>query len=144
MPRVADLQRRIGLDQSVNKSRKLGGKLSYERAAPGLEALTLIGGLDLLHDRTAQTLMHTDRSWVPETDFFSLAPFLQGNLELLDGKLRLAGGVRYEKVTLKVADFTTLAFYGAREVDGGKPSFDKALVNGGVIVEPLNWSLMSC
>ena len=124
-------------DQSVNKSRKLGGKLSYERAAPGLEALTLIGGLDLLHDRTAQTLMHTDRSWVPETDFFSLAPFLQGNLELLDGKLRLAGGVRYEKVTLKVADFTTLAFYGAREVDGGKPSFDKALVNGGVIVEPL-------
>ena len=124
-------------DQSVNKSRKLGGKLSYERAAPGLEALTLIGGLDLLHDRTAQTLMHTDRNWVPETDFFSLAPFLQGNLELLDGKLRLAGGVRYEKVTLKVADFTTLAFYGAREVDGGKPSFDKALVNGGVIVEPM-------
>ena len=125
-------------DQSVNNSRKLGGKLSYERTAPGLEALTLIGGLDLLHDRTAQTLMHTDRAWVPETDFFSLAPFLQGNLKLLDGKLRLAGGVRYEKVTLKVADFTTLAFYGSRDVDGGKPSFEKALVNGGVIVEPID------
>ena len=125
-------------DQSVNNSRKLGGKLSYERTAPGLEALTLIGGLDLLHDRTAQTLMHTDRAWVPETDFFSLAPFLQGNLKLLDGKLRLAGGVRYEKVTLKVDDFTSLAFYGSRQVDGGKPSFDKALVNGGVIVEPVD------
>ena len=74
---------------------------------------------------------------MPETDFFSIAPFLQGNLKLLDGKLRLAGGVRYEKATLKVDDFTTLAFYGSRAVGGGKPSFDKALVNGGVIVEPV-------
>ncbi len=124
-------------DQSVNNSRKLGGKLSYERTVPGLEALTLIGGLDVLHDRTAQTLMHTDRTWVPETDFLSIAPFVQGNLKLLDGKLRLAGGARYEKVKLTVPDFTTLAFYGSRAVDGGKPSFGKALVNGGVIVEPL-------
>ncbi len=30
--------------------------------------------------------MHTDRAWVPETDFFSLAPFVQGNLKLLDGQ----------------------------------------------------------
>ncbi len=33
-------------DQSVNKSRKLGGKLSYERTVPGFDDLTLIGGLD--------------------------------------------------------------------------------------------------
>ena len=124
-------------DQSVNESRKLGGKISYERTVPGLEALTLIGGIDLLHDRTAQTLRETDRTWVPQTDFFSIAPFAQGNLKLLDGKLRLAGGLRYEKVTLDVPDFTTLAFYGSRQVEGGKPSFDKALLNGGVIVEPV-------
>ena len=68
---------------------------------------------------------------------------LTAGTKLLDGKLRLAGGVRYEKVTLKVADFTTLAFYGSREVDGGKPSFDKALVNGGVIVEPID-GLRAC
>ena len=123
-------------DQSVNNSRKLGAKLGYERTVPGLDALTLTAGLDLLHDRTAQTLRATDRTWVPETSFFSVAPFLQGNLKLLDGKLRLAGGVRYEKVTLDVPDFTTLAFYGSRDVGGGKPSFHKALVNGGVIVEP--------
>ena len=124
-------------DQSVNNSRKLGGKLTYERGLPGFDNLTLTGGLDLLHDRTAQTLLHTDRTWVPETSFFSIAPFLQGNLKLLDGKLRLAGGARYEKVTLDVPDFTTLAFYGSREVAGGKPSFHKALLNGGVIVEPV-------
>ena len=124
-------------EQSVNKSRKLGGKFSYERSVPGLDALSLIGGLDLLHDRTAQTLLHTGREWVPQSDFFSVAPFVQGNLKLLDGKLRLAGGARYEKVKLTVPDFTSLAFYGSREVDGGKPSFEKALLNGGVIVEPV-------
>ena len=124
-------------DQSVNNSRKLGAKLGYERTVPGLDNLTLTTGIDLLHDRTAQALRATNRTWVPESSFFSIAPFLQGNFKLLDGKLRLAGGVRYEKVTLDVPDFTTLAFYGSREVDGGKPSFHKALFNGGVIVEPV-------
>ena len=145
-------------EQSVNKSRKIGGKLTYERTAPGLENLTLIGGLDLLHDRTAQTLLHTGREWVPESDFLSLAPFLQGNLKLLDGKLRLAGGARYEDVKLKVGDFRTLAAntfvactpttppatpcgpstYGGVEVAGGSPSFEKLLWNGGAIVEPID------
>ena len=124
-------------DQSVNNSRKLGAKLGYERTVPGVEALTVTTGLDLLHDRTAQTLRATGRTWVPESSFFSVAPFLQGNLKLLGGKLRLAGGARYEKVTLDVPDFTTLASYGSREVGGGKPSFHKALLNGGVIVEPV-------
>ena len=134
-------------DQSVNNSRKLGAKLAYERMAPGLEALMLTAGLDLLHDRTAQTLLATDRTWVPESSFFSVAPFLQGHLKLLDGKLRLAGGVRYEKVTLDVPDFHTLASttfngvdpatFGGVDVAGGKPSFHKALLNGGVIAEPV-------
>ena len=136
-------------DQSVNNSRKIGGKISYERAIPGFEDLVVIAGLDLLHDRTAQTLLQTGREWVPQTDFRSIAPFVQGNLKLFDGMLRLAGGLRYEDVQLKVDDFETLAFYGADDpgdlttfepnpVAGGKPSFHKALVNGGVIVEPVD------
>jgi iron complex outermembrane receptor protein len=135
-------------DQSANQSRKLGGKLSYERAVPGLEALTLTGGFDALFDRTEQYLVQTGRTWVPQTDFRSLAPFAQGNLKLLDGKLRLSGGARYENVQLKVGDFETLAFYGATdpddvstykpvEVAGGKPSFHRLLWNGGAVVEPL-------
>lgn len=123
-------------DQSVNRSRKLGGKLTYERAVPGFEDLTLTGGLDLLSDRTAQNLLLTGRTWVPETTFRSVAPFMQGNLKLLGGKVRLAGGARYENVRLDVPDFTTLAFYGSRQVGGGTPKFSKALVNGGVVVEP--------
>jgi iron complex outermembrane receptor protein len=135
-------------DQSANQSRKLGGKLSYERAVPGFEALTLTGGFDALFDRTEQYLVQTGRTWVPQTDFRSLAPFAQGNLKLLDGKLRLSGGARYENVQLKVGGFETLAFYGASDpadvstykpvaVAGGKPSFHRLLWNGGVVVEPL-------
>jgi iron complex outermembrane receptor protein len=123
-------------DQSVNNSRKIGGKLSYERAVPGLDALLVTAGVDALFDRTAQSLLLTGREWVPQTDFRSIAPFVQGNLKLLDGKLRLAGGLRRENVKLDVPDFTTLASTGSRDVEGGSPSFARTMVNGGVVVEP--------
>lgn len=123
-------------DQSSNRSRKLGARISYERAVPGVEGLTATAGLDALNDRTEQLLIATGRAWVPPTKFQSVAPFVQGNYALLDGRLRLAGGVRFENVTLKVDDFTTLAFYGARKVAGGKPDFKATLANGGVVFEP--------
>lgn len=125
-------------DQSVNRSRKIGGKLSYERAMPGFDPLLVTAGIDVLHDRTAQSLLLTGRSWVPQSDFRSIAPFLQGNLELLDGKVRLSGGLRHENVKLDVPDFTTLAFYGSRQVDGGSPSFTRTLGNAGVVLEPVD------
>jgi iron complex outermembrane recepter protein len=124
-------------DQSRNVSRKLGGKVSYERSVPGFEALTVTIGLDGLIDRTAQSLVQTRREWVPQTDFRSIAPFAQSNLKLFDGIVRLAGGVRYENVELDIPDYTTLATAGSRAVTGGKPSFSRALWNGGVVVEPL-------
>lgn len=124
-------------DQSRNVSRKLGGKVSYERAVPGFEALTVTLGFDALTDRTAQTLVQTNRSWVPQTDFRSLAPFGQANLKLFDGVVRLAGGVRYENVRLEVPDYTTLASAGSRFVTGGAPSFRRALWNGGAVLEPI-------
>ncbi|OCC22570.1 TonB-dependent receptor [Croceicoccus estronivorus] len=135
-------------DQSANQSRKLGAKVSYERAIPGFEDLVVTTGFDMLFDRTKQFLVQTDRDWVPETDFRSLAPFAQANLALMGGVVRLAGGMRYEDVQLKVGDYETLSVYGATDssdistykpvaVSGGKPSFHKLLWNGGVIVEPL-------
>ena len=124
-------------DQSQNRSRKYGGKLSYERAVPGLEALTLIAGFDALWDSTEQRLIATDRVWVPPTDFRSLAPFGQANLELAGGLVRLAGGVRYENVKITIDDYTTLASSGSTFVSGGSPTFDDVLLNGGVIVEPI-------
>lgn len=123
-------------DQSQNRSRKYGGKLSYERAVPGFEALTATIGLDALYDLTDQRLIATGRSWVPPTDYRSLAPFAQANLALFDKKLRIAGGVRHEDVKISIDDYTTLASYGGVAVSGGTPRFSDTLINGGVILEP--------
>lgn len=124
-------------DQSQNRSRKWGGKISYERAVPRFDALTATIGFDALFDNTEQRLIATSRTWVPPTDFRSLAPFTQLNLALLDGKLRLAGGVRQENVRISADDYTTLASYGSRRVSGGEPKFSDALLNGGIVVEPV-------
>lgn len=141
-------------DQSQNRSRKLGAKFSYERAVPGFEDLTVTIGFDALVDKTEQALIATGRRWVPPSDFRSLAPFGQANLKMFDGIVRLAGGVRWENVQIKIDDFRTLASttfvacsatvttncgvstYGGVDVAGGKPTFKDLLVNGGVIVEP--------
>jgi iron complex outermembrane receptor protein len=124
-------------DQSSNRSRKLGARVSYERAVPGIKGLTGTVGLDTINDRTEQVLIETGRAWVPPTKFQSVAPFVQGNLSLLGDKVHLAGGVRFENVELKVDDFTTLAFYGSRKVAGGNPDFKATLGNGGIVVEPV-------
>lgn len=124
-------------DQSQNRSRKFGGKFSYERKVPGLEALTVIVGLDVLFDKTEQRLIATDRSWVPPAEYRSLAPFAQFNLALLDDVLHLAAGVRHEDVRITVEDYRTLASYGGGfAVSGGTPKFSDNLLNGGVILEP--------
>ncbi|WP_288016098.1 TonB-dependent receptor [Blastomonas sp.] len=127
-------------DQSQNRSRKLGGKISYERAVPGFEDLTAIVGFDALFDTTEQRLIATNRVWVPPTEFRSLAPFAQANLKLFDGLVRLAGGARWENVEIRIGDYTTLATTtnprGGVLVSGGSPKFDDVLLNGGVIVEP--------
>jgi len=123
-------------DQSQNRSRKYGGKVSYERGIPGFDALTAALGFDALFDLTEQRLIATDRTWVPPTDYRSLAPFAQFNLALFDEKLRLAGGIRYEDVRVTIDDYTTLASYGLHFVSGGSPTFNDTLFNGGVIVEP--------
>ncbi len=146
------------LDQSQNRSRKFGGKISYERAVPGLEALTLVAGFDALWDETEQRLIATGRAWVPPTKFRSFAPFGQANIKLFDGVVRLAGGARYENVKITIDDYRTLAAttfvacpapsavptrpcglasYGGVAVAGGSPSFDDVLLNGGAIVEPI-------
>ncbi len=134
-------------DQTENRSRKIGAKVSYERALPGFEDLTATIGFDMLFDRTEQRLIATDRVYVPPTDFRSLAPFGQLNLKLLDGLFRLAGGARWENIQIRIGDYRTIASttydgrnpatYGGVDVGGGKPRFDDVLLNGGVIAEPV-------
>ena len=120
-------------DQSQNISRKWGVNASWER---DLGPLNLVLGADLLNDHTVQRLAQTGRAWVPPTDYRSIAPFAQGNLALWDGKVRLAGGLRWENVRIDIPDYTTLWFYGPQRVGGGSPSFDRVLPNGGIVIEP--------
>jgi iron complex outermembrane receptor protein len=121
-------------DQSANRSRKLGARVSYERQF--FDALNLTLGFDSMWDKTQQEMIATARYWVPPTTFRTLAPFGQANLKLFDGMVRLAGGARWENGQLKVDDFVTLASYNSARVSGGTRNFDDLLINGGVIVEP--------
>jgi len=119
-------------DQSANNSDKHGFKTTWVRDGllPGLQVAV---GLDYLRDETFQELVQTSRNWVPETVYSTWAPFVQLEQTFLDERLRLAGGVRHEIAELKVDDFTTLASYGSRLVEGGNPEFEQTLWNiGGV------------
>ncbi|HEU5210350.1 MAG TPA: TonB-dependent receptor [Longimicrobiales bacterium] len=127
-------------DQSENNSEKLGARLTYARSRVADTRLDVIAGFDVLRDRTYQRLVHTDRNWVPETNFVNYAPFVQLDLQAHEW-VSLSAGARWEIAQLDVDDFTTLA--GNRddfqriEVAGGSPSFDEPLFNVGAVVTPL-------
>lgn len=125
-------------DQSQAESDKLGAKFTLTKAGLLDDHLKLTGGLDLLKDTTAQTLVLTNRSWVPETDFYNYAPFLQAEIRPLDN-LIFSTGVRHEIAELDVDTFQTLDSANGVTVDGGSPEFEETLYNAGVVYKPLNW-----
>lgn len=124
-------------DQSQNESTKVGAKLGWTRKAVFGLPVNATLGLDVLRDRTAQVLVNTGRRWVPETEFRSVSPFVQGEWRISDAFL-LTGGLRQERAELRVDDYTTLAFYGpnqtgGRFVRGGRPETRETLGNLGLI-----------
>lgn len=119
-------------DQSQNKSRKYGSRLTWFKANSGLSGLDLSTGLDWLQDETYQELALTGRNWVPETEFTNLAPFAQLRYSALENWTFSLGG-RYEYGKLTVDDFTTLAAYNSTFVAGGEPDFNELLSNAGAV-----------
>ncbi|WP_438862928.1 TonB-dependent receptor [Neptunicella sp.] len=119
-------------DQSQNKSKKLGSRLTWFKGNWGGSHLDVISGIDWLQDETFQELAITGRKWVPETQFNNIAPFAQLRFRGVDN-LTLSYGVRYEYGKLKVDDFTTLASYNSTFVEGGSPSFNELLNNAGIV-----------
>lgn len=122
-------------DQSANNSDKTGLKTIWVREDFVSDGLTFAAGLDILKDETFQELIQTGRNWVPQTEFVSVGPFVQLEQALMGDRLRLSGGVRYEMSELKVDDFTSLAFYGSQQVEGGDPSFEEAIYNVGTVFD---------
>ncbi|WP_308911676.1 TonB-dependent receptor [Pseudokordiimonas caeni] len=123
-------------DQSENNSEKKGARLTWDRVDVIVPGLHLYGGADYLEDTTYQRLRETDRNWVPETKFENIAPFVQGEYELVEG-LTLSGGMRFENAKLKVDDYQTLAAntpdFTVLTVGGGSPSFSDLILNAGLV-----------
>lgn len=118
-------------DQSQNESRKAGAKLTLERDRLGELPLSLVYGVDLLRDETAQTLVQTGRTWVPESTYRNVSLFGQAEFTGIE-RLTVTAGTRHERARLEVDDFTTLYSYnGGQLVQGGEPDFSETLFNIG-------------
>lgn len=130
-------------DQTRNESDKLGAKFTLNRSGLLDDRLAVTAGLDLLQDETRQMLVHTERTYVPESRFRNLAPFLQGEFQLLD-PLTLHAGVRHEYAELDVDDFSTIDRSNVTQdnvtVQGGNPSFDEMLYNLGLVYQATDWA----
>ena len=127
------------VDQSEIIADKAGVRTDWVRPDLFVDGVELTVGLDWLSDSSRQRLAITDRTWVPELDFQSIAPFTQ--LEYEAGPFTVRGGVRREQATLNVDTYTTLAVYGRQEVQGGERSFTQWVKNlGGVWRFADGWS----
>ncbi|MDI5936607.1 TonB-dependent receptor [Halomonas kalidii] len=130
-------------DQTRNESDKLGGKFTLSRDGLLDDRLKLTTGLDVLQDETRQMLVHTGRTYVPETQFRNYAAFLQGDLSLTDS-LTLHSGVRHEYAELDVDTFSTIDRSNVTQdnvtVEGGTPSFDETLYNLGLVYQVTDWA----
>jgi iron complex outermembrane receptor protein len=131
-----------GGGQSVIESTKWGVRLDATTPLGITEGSRVLWGVDALRDRTAQPL--TDgRTYVPEMTQTSAAPFAQLRVPLLDDRLTLRGGVRYEAISLDVVDFTTLRPQfdtdgdgtpdQRNDVAGGTLTYDNVAVNAGAV-----------
>ncbi|MDQ1094510.1 iron complex outermembrane receptor protein [Xanthomonas sacchari] len=121
------------LDQSQNTSRKVGAKTSWSRGDLFGLPLRATLGLDLASDRTYQELVRSGLKWVPATTYRSLSPFVQAEYRLAP-QWTLSAGLRYERGTLEVNDFTTIpSNNGGQFVRGGKPTTTETLPNVGLV-----------
>ena len=120
-------------DQSQNNSRKQGMKLTLSKKALYGKPFNIVYGADILSDETYQELILTGRNWVPESEYESLAFFVQGEYSGIEN-LTVTAGARHEESSLNVDDFTTLYAYGGGQlVTGGEPEFSETLSNIGAI-----------
>jgi iron complex outermembrane receptor protein len=118
------------LDQSEIRSRKLGLKSTYTPTLTALPGFTVRTGFDVMRDRSSQRLARSNRFWVPEMELQGVAPFLQAE-QTVGNRLVLTGGLRVERASIQVGDFTTIASSGSAFVRGGSPSYTEVLPNLG-------------
>lgn len=119
------------IDQSEILSKKYGLRNSYTRPDFLLSGLEMRIGIDAVHDETEQSLVLTDRVWVPPLKYTSFGPFLQ--LSYDTGPLTVTGGIRHEDGKIRVDDYTTTFFRNRAFVEGGTLKYKNDLLNAGAI-----------
>jgi iron complex outermembrane recepter protein len=122
----------ITFDQSQNQSEKIGAKFSLTKDDLLDNDLSVTAGLDLLQDTTSQTLILTNRTYVPETEYTNYAPFVQFEYRPTN-RLVLQAGARNEHAKLDVDTYQTVAANNNVTVNGGKPSFSDTVYNAGAV-----------
>lgn len=118
-------------EQSRNKSMKWGMKASMIANNVADSGINLAYGIDIFRDTTEQDMVVSGISWVPESIYDNIAPYVQLDYDPIDN-LTLSGGVRYEYAKLKVDDYKTMYGYGDKEIQGGTLDFNETLVNLGL------------
>ena len=108
-----------------------------------MEGLEATWGLDFSYEDVAQQFQNgIDR--IAPMQQFNYAPFVQLNAPVSD-RLRLRGGVRYERYDLDIEDFrrADIAFLSSgtvfavpgRNVSGGDFSYDEVVYNAGAVLD---------
>jgi iron complex outermembrane receptor protein len=120
------------ISQSRLDSQKLGGRLNFELPSRGRRMPTLLAGLDFSNESTEQPVSVMDaaaydasgglvfrntgdRVWVPQIELQNVGVFAQADWPI-SRRWELRAGVRHERASASVDDFTTLA--GNRALGG--------------------------
>jgi iron complex outermembrane recepter protein len=132
--------------QSRLDSKKSGGRLAVETLLPRRSGLTVVYGLDYMNEHTAQhatikdpaafdasggLVFRTirDSAFVPLIKQRNTGAFAQVELKKFERAV-LRGGLRYERIRVRIDDFTTIA---GVPITGGDLAYSDALFNlGGV------------
>lgn len=132
-PRIAPVGTLI--DASAVTSEKNGAKLYWEKSDVLITGLDVNFGYDYNSDRTAQSLVLTNRTWLPELHFSANSAYLQMSLD--HGPFTFSAGARYQSGQVTVPSFQTLyetapATAGVTFI-GGDKKYNTAVYNFGAV-----------
>ena len=137
------------ISQSRLDSQKLGGRFNVEIPSHGRRMPTFLAGLDFSDESTEQpvSVMDSaaydasgglvfrktgDRAWVPRIDLQNVGVFAQADWAI-SARWEVRAGLRHERASASVDDFTTLA--GNRAV-GGAIHYADTHYNAGAVFHP--------
>ena len=139
------------ISQSRLDSQKVGGRFNVELPSRGRGLPTVLAGLDFSDESTEQpvSVMDSaaydasgglvfrkigDRVWVPRIDLRNVGLFVQADWPITS-RWEVRAGLRHERASASVDDFTTLA--GARAI-GGTIDYDDTHYNAGAVFHATN------